>query len=298
MKTYSPPARGIIAASSAYVSAPARLRNPAATHATITIHGDSTLHIITRVFRKMPVPMTLPTTTETDAKRPRPRTSVNLSAGSFDIRIAAARPEPFSGAPAPAYVPDVAPGERLRGLLARDDRALHEALPVREVLAREEDVHVRLLQDGPELEPLARPVERVRAVRVGVALPGIGLDVARERGRALVEGREVARDDVRAAALALRRQHVGLLADGVAAQDAAFARLALRAVEVVVRGHVADDGEVLCAPEALVEEDGVLDDARVLQLLGGLSVRGGQGRGEDDLFEGARRPGADARAGL
>ena len=82
MKTYSPPARGIIAASSAYVSAPARLRTPAATHATITIHGDSTLHIITRVFKKMPVPMTLPTTIETDAKRPSPRTSVM---GWFDV---------------------------------------------------------------------------------------------------------------------------------------------------------------------------------------------------------------------
>src|ERR1043166_4965244 len=42
----------------------------------MTSHGVSTLHIITRVFRKIPVPMTLPTTMETDAARPRPRTSV------------------------------------------------------------------------------------------------------------------------------------------------------------------------------------------------------------------------------
>ena len=54
MNTYSPPARGIIAASSAYVSAPARLSRPAATHAASTSHGVSTLHIITRVLRKIP----------------------------------------------------------------------------------------------------------------------------------------------------------------------------------------------------------------------------------------------------
>ena len=70
----SPPARGIIAASSAYVSAPARVSTPAASHAASTSHGVSTLHIMTRVLRKMPVPMTLPTTTEVDAARPRPRT--------------------------------------------------------------------------------------------------------------------------------------------------------------------------------------------------------------------------------
>src|SRR5919202_6797501 len=85
MKTYSPPARGIIAASSAYVSAPARLRKPAATHAAITSHGVSTLHIITRVFRKMPVPMTLPTTIETAAKTPRPRTSVRVFCERVDM---------------------------------------------------------------------------------------------------------------------------------------------------------------------------------------------------------------------
>ena len=89
MKTYSPPARGIIAASSAYVSAPARLKNPAAIHAMMTKPGVSTLHIITRVFRKIPVPMTLPTTIETDAKTPRPRTSVTGLFDGSDMRALA-----------------------------------------------------------------------------------------------------------------------------------------------------------------------------------------------------------------
>src|SRR5205085_5220635 len=87
MKTSSPPARGIIAASSAYVSAPARLKNPAATHAMIPSQGVATLHIITRVFRKMPVPMTPPTTIETEAKTPRPRTSVTGLFDGSDMRV-------------------------------------------------------------------------------------------------------------------------------------------------------------------------------------------------------------------
>ena len=58
MKTYSPPARGIMAASSAYVSAPARLSDRRETQAASISHGSSTLHIITRGLRKMPVPMT------------------------------------------------------------------------------------------------------------------------------------------------------------------------------------------------------------------------------------------------
>src|SRR5438270_7269875 len=68
----------------------------------MTSQGVSTLHIITRVFKKIPVPMTLPTTIETDAKTPRPRTSVT---GLFDgsdmralVRYACSR-VPYFGLP-------------------------------------------------------------------------------------------------------------------------------------------------------------------------------------------------------
>src|SRR2546423_2378227 len=53
----------------------------------MTSQGVSTLHIITRVFKKIPVPMTLPTTIETDAKTPRPRTSVTGLFDGSDMRV-------------------------------------------------------------------------------------------------------------------------------------------------------------------------------------------------------------------
>ena len=59
---YSPPARGKIVASSAYVRAPSRLITPAITHTPMTMPGVSTLQVMTRALRKTPVPMTLPTT--------------------------------------------------------------------------------------------------------------------------------------------------------------------------------------------------------------------------------------------
>ena len=55
--------------------------------AMMTSQGVSTLHIITRVFKKIPVPMTLPTTIETDAKTPRPRTSVTGLFDGSDMRV-------------------------------------------------------------------------------------------------------------------------------------------------------------------------------------------------------------------
>src|SRR5438105_6339287 len=56
--TYSPPASGIIAPSSAYVSAPARERSPAASQARRTLDGDPTSCAMGAVLRKTPVPMT------------------------------------------------------------------------------------------------------------------------------------------------------------------------------------------------------------------------------------------------
>src|SRR3954452_9177615 len=88
MKTYSPPALGIIAASSAYVSAPARLRRPATTQTVMTIPGVPTLHVITRDLRKTPVPMTSPITIAIAARAPSPRTSPTSGvAGGTDTAI-------------------------------------------------------------------------------------------------------------------------------------------------------------------------------------------------------------------
>src|SRR3954451_12885973 len=72
--TYSPPAFGIIAASSAYVSAPATARSPDTIQTAITVSGEPTLQVITRVLRNTPVPIMLAMLTEVAATSPRPRT--------------------------------------------------------------------------------------------------------------------------------------------------------------------------------------------------------------------------------
>src|SRR5688572_1764115 len=85
MKTYSPPARGQMAASSAYVRAPAMESSPATTQTAITRPGEPTLQVITRDLRKTPVPITLPTTMEVAAITPRPRMSVESFCVGVDI---------------------------------------------------------------------------------------------------------------------------------------------------------------------------------------------------------------------
>jgi hypothetical protein len=47
--------------------------------------GVPTLHVITRAFKKTPVPMTLPITMEAAATKVKPRMSVTLLGASFDI---------------------------------------------------------------------------------------------------------------------------------------------------------------------------------------------------------------------
>src|SRR2546425_12949281 len=71
----SPAASGIIASSSAYVSAPNSESNPAATQTESAIIGVPVLQVITRALIKTPVPIMLATLTEIAAVRPRPRTS-------------------------------------------------------------------------------------------------------------------------------------------------------------------------------------------------------------------------------
>src|SRR3982750_3061829 len=72
--TYSAPACGRSVVSSAYVNAPASANSPAAIQAAITREGEPTLQVITRAFKKIPVPMMLPTLTEIAAIGPNPRT--------------------------------------------------------------------------------------------------------------------------------------------------------------------------------------------------------------------------------
>src|SRR6266550_2032675 len=57
-------------------------RNPATTYTPRTLPGVPTLQVITRAFRKTPVPITLPTTTDIAATSVRPRTK-----SSFEFRV-------------------------------------------------------------------------------------------------------------------------------------------------------------------------------------------------------------------
>jgi len=81
MNTYSPPACGMRAQSSPYVSAPASESPPATTHASSTNPGVPTLQVMTRAFKNTPVPMTTPITIAVAASSPSPRTSVVGGAG-------------------------------------------------------------------------------------------------------------------------------------------------------------------------------------------------------------------------
>jgi hypothetical protein len=60
---------------------------PAAIQMKMTVPGVPTLQVMTRVFKKTPVPMMLPTTIEMAAIRPRPRMSVMLLGAGFDMNV-------------------------------------------------------------------------------------------------------------------------------------------------------------------------------------------------------------------
>src|SRR5882724_2783981 len=150
------------------------------------------------------------------------------------------------------------------------------------------------LQQRAESEPLPRAIESICALRVAVALPGVRSYRAAQLRRTLVERDKVPRNYVQAAAITLCGKNISLFANGVAAQNAFRSRLALGAVEVIVGSHIADEREVFCPPEAFREENGVLDDPRILQLFGGCQLRGGKRWIKAYLLEDARRDGADA----
>src|SRR5437588_3557078 len=71
--TYTPPERGNIAASSAYVSAPHSASSPPNTHTSSISTGSGTRPAITAGVRKMPPPMVEPTSTATALQKPRRR---------------------------------------------------------------------------------------------------------------------------------------------------------------------------------------------------------------------------------
>ncbi len=82
MNTYSPPASGISAATSAYEKVPASDRSPAATHTASTAEALPTLQVMTRDFRNTPVPIMLATFIAIAAVRPSARSSSGR-AGAF-----------------------------------------------------------------------------------------------------------------------------------------------------------------------------------------------------------------------
>src|SRR6266850_2483391 len=65
---------------------------------------------------------------------------------------------------------------------ARHDRSFHEALPIGQMLSRKQNFAMWLLQNRTQREPLSWAVERVSALRVGVALPRHRLNVCRQLG--------------------------------------------------------------------------------------------------------------------
>src|SRR5882757_5275239 len=88
MKLYCPPERGIIALSSAKVSAPPSVRIPAKRYARRTNHGVPTLHVMTRALTKTPVPMTLVTMRAVAGMSVKPLTrDVFISTGVCKIQL-------------------------------------------------------------------------------------------------------------------------------------------------------------------------------------------------------------------
>src|SRR6266404_5686331 len=78
-KTYWPPARGIIAASSAQHSAPVIVITPASNQAASSQPGEPTSRADSDETRKMPDPIIEPTTIMIASSDPRPRVSFDSS---------------------------------------------------------------------------------------------------------------------------------------------------------------------------------------------------------------------------
>jgi len=95
-KTYCPPARGYIAASSPYVSAPRMVTTPDTTHAMSSQKGEFTVREMSAATMKMPEPIIDPATSIV--------ASVNVSAltnsrddGAVDSAVAVVDVKAFPG---------------------------------------------------------------------------------------------------------------------------------------------------------------------------------------------------------
>src|SRR5690242_11391481 len=85
-KTYCPPARGHIAASSAQQSAPVIVKTPASAHAINNQPGEPTNLEDSAEVMKMPDPIIDPTTIIVASSKPRPRSSF-AGAEMVDVAI-------------------------------------------------------------------------------------------------------------------------------------------------------------------------------------------------------------------
>ena len=82
MKLYCPPARGIMALSSANVTAPASVKTPATAYASSTIHGVPTLQVMARALKNTPEPITFVTMRAVAGISVSARTSVRAEPGA------------------------------------------------------------------------------------------------------------------------------------------------------------------------------------------------------------------------
>src|SRR5580704_3216180 len=89
---YSPPASGIAAPNSANDSAPNKERIAPTIHAAKTTETNLPSRAISAGFRKIPVPIIVPTTIAADAQAPSPRT--NSSRFAFTTMSGVALPKP------------------------------------------------------------------------------------------------------------------------------------------------------------------------------------------------------------
>jgi hypothetical protein len=65
----------------------------------------------------------------------------------------------------------------LGSVFARHDRALHEALLIRQMFACKINAHVRFLQDRAYTKPLTWSVEGIGALGIFMCLPGLGVNL-------------------------------------------------------------------------------------------------------------------------
>jgi hypothetical protein len=132
------------------------------------------------------------------------------------------------------------------------------------------NAHVRFLQNRTYAEPLAGAIEGICALGVFMCLPGLGLN-------AYCRGTNVRKNDFEVSLdrfLQLGRMSieeslkvVGLVADGIAAQDAVWLGLKQSGIENEIRRFVRETGKLGPArlqPEPIFEQQNRLHNPRIL----------------------------------